>query len=117
MNCPKCHSYISGDFCLICNHVIFEKKKPITKIKKVSAKRESEELVYKAKRIKFLKENPRCAVYPHLESTQCHHSAGRNGSAYLDESTWYAVSFEGHNWIHNNDTEAREKGFLVTRSK
>jgi hypothetical protein len=26
-----------------------------------------------------------------------------------DESTWIAVSRDGHNWIHDNPKEAREK--------
>lgn len=91
-------------------------KKPKKSIPKRSAKKIAEDLIYNAKRIRFLELHPKCAVFPLLESIEIHHSKGRYGSNYLDESTWFAVSREGHNWIHNNDSLAREKGFLKTRT-
>ena len=36
MNCPKCHSYVSGNICKNCNEVLIEKRKPV--IKKISIK-------------------------------------------------------------------------------
>jgi hypothetical protein len=46
-------------------------------------------------------------------STEIHHTyCGKDRAKYyLDESTWIAVSRDGHNWIHDNPKEAREKDF------
>lgn len=115
MNCPKCHSYVSGNICKNCDEVLIEKKAKSKVIAKRSDKGKAEDLVYAAKRLKFLKLNTKCVVFPLLASNQIHHKAGRLGKNYLDESTWLAVSFEGHNWIHNNDALAREKGWLLSR--
>jgi hypothetical protein len=42
-------------------------------------------------------------------STEIHHTyCGKDRANYLDESTWIAVSRDGHNWIHDNPKEARE---------
>jgi len=91
-------------------------KEPKVKPKGIKKVSDNQDLVYAAKRLKFLKDNPRCEVYPHLQATEIHHDSGRLGSKYLDESTWHSVSREGHNWIHNNDSQARGKGFLKTRT-
>lgn len=87
-------------------------KKPINK---VSDKRKVENLKYTAQRIVFLgkKENKICPItkWPAIE---IHHTyCGKDRAQYyLDESTWIAVSRDGHNWIHDNPKEAREQGFL-----
>ncbi len=117
MNCPKCHSYVSGDFCLICNHIIFEKKKPITKIKKVSDKKKLNDALYFVLRAKFLKDNPKCFVYPWLESIECHHKRGKIGKNYLDVSTFLAVSREAHRKIEDNPEWAKEMGYSESRLK
>lgn len=79
--------------------------KPSAKLRKrvrpVSTKRARERLLYSAKRKRFLKEHPFCAVYPRKHATQVHHVAGRKSSNYLDDSTWLAVSMEGHERIHH----------------
>jgi len=115
MNCPKCHSYVSGDFCKTCDRVLFEKKKPITKIKKVSDKKKAQDLVYSAKRLKFLKENPVCSLYKDKPATTIHHKKGRLGSNYLDESTWVGLSFEAHVYVEMNPEWAKENGFSESR--
>lgn len=112
----KCGSYVSGDFCTICERVIRDKPKLKTKIAKRAESKKIDDEVYKAKRLKFLRVNQRCEVFPELKAVEIHHKAGRLGKNYLDESTWMAVSRAGHNWIHDNDAEARAKGFLLTRT-
>jgi hypothetical protein len=91
-----------------------EKSKPKA-IPRVSAKRKLEDLKYMAQRIVFLgkKENQICPITK-WSSTEIHHTyCGKDRAKYyLDESTWIAVSRDGHNWIHDNPKEAREKGFL-----
>jgi hypothetical protein len=45
-------------------------------------------------------------------STEVHHTAGRIGKNYLNQSTWMAVCRENHRWIHDHPSEARAKGYL-----
>ncbi len=84
-------------------------------IPKFSDKRKVENLKYTAQRIVFLgkKENKICPITK-WPATEIHHTyCGKDRAKYyLDESTWIAVSRDGHNWIHDNPKEAREKGFL-----
>ena len=91
-----------------------DKSKPKA-IPRVSAKRKLEDLKYMAQRIVFLgkKENQICPITK-WPATEVHHTyCGKDRAKYyLDESTWIAVSRDGHNWIHDNPKEAREKGFL-----
>lgn len=116
MNCPKCFSYVSGDFCLICETVIHDKKPLKKKIEKRGEKGKAQDKVYNLLRSKFLRDRQRCEVFPELKATEVHHKSGRLGKNYLDVSTWMAVSRKGHDWIHSNDSEARQKGFLLTRT-
>lgn len=78
--------------------------------------------VYAKKRKAFLEAHPFCMVSPVLKglwdglfvsATDIHHKAGRLGKNYLDESTWMAVSREGHDFIHRNPKIARERGWLI----
>lgn len=94
------------------------KKIPVKKqysIPKVSEKRKIDNLKYSAQRIVFLgkPENKICPItgWP---TTEVHHKwCGKDRAKYyLDESTWMAVSRDGHNWIHDNPKEARELGYL-----
>ena len=92
------------------------KKKP-KPIPKVSAKRKIEDREYTIKRLQFLAqpENQRCPITME-KATEIHHTySGANRSKYyLDESTWVAVSRNGHLWIHANPAESREQGYLKT---
>lgn len=84
-------------------------------IPKVSEKRKIDNLKYSAQRIVFLgkKENQVCPITK-WPATEVHHKwCGKDRAKYyLDESTWMAVSRDGHNWIHDNPKEARELGYL-----
>jgi hypothetical protein len=45
-------------------------------------------------------------------SQDIHHTAGRTGTNYLDQSTWLAVCRPMHERIHNNPSWARQNGLL-----
>jgi hypothetical protein len=45
-------------------------------------------------------------------STEIHHMKKPKATYLNDESTWMAVSREGHEWIENHKNLAREKGYL-----
>lgn len=70
--------------------------------------------------------NKRCAVFPDKEAAQIHHIKGRSIKAFADETArqkntpllvdvrWFLpVSAEGHEYIHANPKEARDRGFLL----
>ena len=85
-------------------------KKPI---KKVSDKRKIQNLQYSADRIVFLNkpENRKCPITGQPTPDVHHKFSGKDRSKYfLDQSTWLAVSREGHIWIHEHSKEARELG-------
>lgn len=88
-----------------------EKKKP-KPIPKVSAKRSKENKVYKTLRDVFLF-GKICPITGE-KATEVHHTySGKDRAKYfLDVKTWLAVSRDGHNWIHTNPAEARQKGYL-----
>jgi hypothetical protein len=90
-----------------------EKKAP-KQIPKKSAKRKVADVEYKKLNQQFLKDNPMCAIYPSKMAIEVHHRhCGKDRDKYyLDTTTWLPVSREGHNYIHSNPLEAREKGWL-----
>lgn len=45
-------------------------------------------------------------------STEIHHGSKRNGSNYLDTSTWWAACRKAHDKVELNKRWAREKGYL-----
>lgn len=71
--------------------------------------------VYRARRLVFLRDHPRCAVYPDIASEDVHHVKLR-GKHLLDESTWMAVSRVAHNEIHSHPAWAYEHGYLERRT-
>lgn len=85
------------------------------KIKPKSDKRKVKDLQYYALRKIFLEkpENRICPITG-FETTEIHHkySGKDRDKYYLVTETWLAVSREGHNWIHENPKEAREKRYL-----
>lgn len=89
--------------------------KPRTPIKKVSDKRAVKDLQYYALRKVFMEkpENQTCPITGQ-QTVEVHHkfSGKDRDKYYLDVTTWLAVSRDGHNWIHENPKEAREKGYL-----
>lgn len=112
--CSNNH-YVSGDFCKLCEQRIVPEKVKPQGINKVSKKRSNELAEYTHKRKIFLKDNPRCAVYPKLMATDVHHKKGRVGSLFLDEKFWLPVSRLGHKWVEENPEEAINKGFSLLR--
>ena len=115
MICPSCQSFQSGSYCNLCDRVLFEKKKPITKIKKVSDKKALNDAIYKVLRDKFISENPICMVFKNFPSTDVHHKKGKIGKNYLDVSTFLAVCREAHRKIEDNPEWARENGYSESR--
>jgi hypothetical protein len=87
-------------------------KKKGSKLKPVSDKRAIENKTYSTLRKVFL-EGKMCAVYPHLRATEVHHTNKRNGERLNDLHFWLAVSREGHEYIHANPIESKEKGWLL----
>lgn len=89
-------------------------KRAIKPIKQISDKRAIQLKEYSKLRKQFLKENPKCAVYPYLKAVEIHHTyPGSNRNRYfLEVSTWMAVSREGHNFIHSNVSLSKERGYL-----
>lgn len=47
------------------------------------------------------------------EASEIHHKKKPRSTYLNDESTWMAVSREGHDWIENHKSEARAKGWLL----
>lgn len=83
-------------------------------IKPVSDKRQKQKSAYLLARKIFLMEeaNKYCPVTGKL-ATEIHHTNGRTNERLNDRQYWLAVSREGHQWIHDNPEEAREKGWLI----
>jgi hypothetical protein len=91
-------------------------------IKKVSAKRQTENEIYSQLRKVFLAkpENKFCPVMLQLknikvETTDIHHKMGRTGKLLLDTKYWLAVSREGHSYIEQNVEWAKENNYSLNR--
>jgi hypothetical protein len=117
MKCDNCGSWVSGDSCKNCETTQVSKPKKSTGIKARSSKKEEQDKVYNDLRKVFLKENPRCAVFPSKLSTDVHHKKGRLGNNYLDVSTWLAVSRDAHRKIEDNPEWAYKMGYSELRLK
>lgn len=80
----------------------------------VSEKRLSELAEYRKLKKEFMSrpENKICLVSG-LPATEIHHMNGRENERLNDTTYWLAVNRVGHNWIHSNTIEAREKGWLI----
>ena len=72
---------------------VFETAKPATEYMKL--------------RNEFLAKHRRCAVFPALFATECHHSRGKLGSLLTDSRFFIPVSRLGHNKIDANREWAR----------
>jgi hypothetical protein len=113
--CPEC-AYLA-------NKDKPKKAKKQYKLKPYSQKRKRESVIYSKKRKKFLEqpENKFCPVAKTVFNetrlaTEVHHLAGRKGKLLNYVPYWLAVSRKGHNWIHDNPSEAYEIGFLIRPS-
>lgn len=117
------------------------RKKPLLRkhrISPISAKRKKEASIYLITRNAFIEAHPFCQATIKIlgldeeavkqwngfaldpmgnqliisRSQDVHHTAGRSGKNYLDQSTWLAVSRTMHERIHNNPSWARANGLL-----
>ena len=106
-----------------------------TPMKRVSKRRQAESKEYMRLREAFLKEHDICQLWlaEHglresdfgdrirsfsmgcPRSTEIHHKNGRNGSNYLNTSTWMALARVSHEKIHLNPAWAYAKGFLIRK--
>jgi hypothetical protein len=105
--------------CTICNEKRKQEKKGRKgppKIKQESEKLRLANQIYRAKRKEFLADpkNARCAVFAWRAANQIHHKRGR-GKYLNDETTWLAVSAEGHDKIEANPGWAIDNGFSELR--
>lgn len=90
-------------------------KKP-TPIPKVSSKEKKRQVAYNALRKEFMKQFPVCQFKEcKRPSEHAHHIRGRIGEMLLDTTEWMAVCAEHHLYIHENDKECRELGYLKSR--
>ena len=83
-----------------------------TGLNPVSAKRKITGRIYARQASAFKKAHPVCQVCYCSPTADVHHTAGRYGGNYLEESTWLAVCRECHNKIHDNPIRARALGWL-----
>lgn len=74
---------------------------------------------YALVRAEYLHEHPYCeaGLCRGSMATEIHHRAGKIGDLLTDKSKLIAVCRECHQWIHENDAEARERGLLLSRLK
>jgi hypothetical protein len=95
-----------------------KEKKP-KRIAPRSAKKIEADKVYSVKRADFLKQQPHCQIKrPGCKrtATQVHHSQGRIGSDYLDETTFIAVcDGDCHRWAEDHPNEAKLLGVSKSR--
>lgn len=94
--------------------------KPLKKalINRVSQKRAGEEIIYLKKRKVFLEKHKTCEVKELCKgarSVDVHHTAGRAGKNYLDESTWKAACRKCHIHVTINSKQAIENGHSKSR--
>lgn len=87
---------------------------PPKKIKKVSIKRNIENLEYVKVRLDYLNEHSKCEVCEG-SATEIHHKKGRRGNMLTNTEHFLAVCRPCHNRIENNREWAYEQGYLERR--
>lgn len=95
-----------------------EKKpyKPRSPINKRSDKKKKIDAAYKVLRGRYMKDHPICQFREcNRKSEETHHIRGRGKEYMLDTREWMAVCKIHHDWIHANDKESRELGYLKSR--
>jgi hypothetical protein len=95
-----------------------KKVRSVSVIAKISFKRKKEMAEYLKLRLVFLEENRLCQarlVGCTMDATDCHHSAGRCGSNYLDVTKWKALCRNCHKFTEENPRIAKELGLSVSR--
>lgn len=92
-------------------------KKRQKSIKKVSKKREIENIIYFREREQFLKDNKACQLKTPVctkTATVIHHVNGR-AIYFLDKETWMPSCRKCNNWVEENDAEARKMGLKKSK--
>lgn len=89
------------------------KPKPGYKIPKISKKQAKQNNKYAKKRLRFLQDNPACAVCGGIAG-EIHHRKGRN-EFFLDETTFLPVCRPCHRWIEENPLQSVEMGYSESR--
>lgn len=87
-------------------------------MRKVSLKQAKRLREYNKLRNEFLEENQYCqaAIMCHgLIATDIHHVRGKIGDKLTDIKDFMSVCRGCHTWIHDNDKQARDLGFLKSR--
>ena len=94
-------------------------KKHLHKIRKVSKKRQEQLTVYKVKQHAFLMANTECAVKSKFctgESTEIHHTKGRENDLLNDVRYFLAICTSCHIFITENSALAADLGFSQKRN-
>lgn len=86
------------------------KRSPLAK---VSKKYRAKLAQYGKVRRNYLAQKPACEVCRAKIARQIHHIKGRVGALMNDPTNFLACCAECHLWIHQNPSEARQKGFLA----
>lgn len=93
-------------------------KSPRTHIKKMSASRAVEARTYAKRKKAFLRTHTncaRCGDWQKPEHRDLHHWAKRVGKLYLEERLWICLCRKCHDWVHKNEREAQDDGWLAPR--
>lgn len=93
--------------------IILMKKSPL---RKLSGKRRKEVNLYLKARKKYLEDHMTCEICNELESTQIHHSAGRQKERLLKQEWWVAVCQSCHSFVHANPEASLKSGWLLHRT-
>lgn len=91
-----------------------EEKKSKKPIKKLSEKRAKQTAKYLRARLEYLNENPYCERCG-ASATDLHHKMGRREELIYDKKYFMSACRRCHDWIHTNDAEARDQGYLLNR--
>lgn len=95
---------------------IISASKPRSPINSKSDKQKKIDAAYRVLRGQYMKDHPKCMFKDcQSHSEECHHIRGRSKEYMLDTREWMAVCKIHHDWIHANDKEARELGYLKSR--
>ncbi len=97
-----------------CVKKVVKMPKPRTRIRPVSARAAKARRAYLAKRGVWI-QGRRCCNCVGTAATEVHHTRGRLGGLLMDDAYWLPVCSGCHNWIHNNQDQARERGLLCAK--
>ncbi len=85
-------------------------------IRKVSVKRIDDLRRYKRLREKYFLDHPTCEFPGCTKKVEdLHHLKGRQGSFLTNKKYFCSLCRNHHEWVHNNDKEARKLGLLLSR--